>query len=226
MKKTGLVGGLSWVSTLDYYKFINEGVNQRLGGLNAAELVMYSLNFADIQAAGWPNAYNILLNACETLKQSGVSAIALCSNTPHMYADQLEQAIQLPFINIITETAKQIQAAGIQTVGLMGTQFTMEMDFYRKKLEASGLTVLIPEPQATRNYMQDVLRDELGKGIVTNTAKEKFIAIAHELISKGAQGIILGCTEIPLVITPNDLSVPQFDTTKIHSQAIVDYMVS
>ena len=225
MKKVGLVGGISWVSTIDYYKLINEGVNKKLGGLQFAECLIYSLNFGDIQEKTWEHAYELLLNACLSLKKSGVDAIVLCANTAHMYANELEKEIGLPLIHIGTETAKAIAKEKITTIGLLGTQFTMEMDFYKDHLRAFGLNVLIPEKQETRNYMQEVLKEELGRGIINLESKQNYIKIANELISRGAEGIILGCTEIPLLIDQSDFSVPTFDTTKIHSEAIVNFIL-
>ena len=225
MKKVGLVGGISWVSTIDYYKLINEGVNKKLGGLQFAECLIYSLNFGDIQEKTWEHAYELLLNACLSLKKSGVDAIVLCANTAHMYANELEKEIGLPLIHIGTETAKAIAEKKITTIGLLGTQFTMEMDFYKDHLKAFGLNVLIPEKQETRNYIQHVLKEELGRGIINLESKQNYIKIANELISRGAEGIILGCTEIPLLIDQSDFSVPTFDTTKIHSEAIVNFIL-
>ncbi|MCD0471568.1 aspartate/glutamate racemase family protein [Flavobacterium sp. JAS] len=226
MKKIGLVGGISWVSTIDYYKLINEGVNKKLGGLQFAECLIYSLNFGDIQEKTWQNSYELLLNACLSLKKSGIDAIVLCANTAHLYADELEKEVGLPLIHIGTETAKAITQKNITTIGLLGTQFTMEMDFYKDRLKSFGLQVLIPEKQETRDYIQYVLKEELGRGIVTPESKQNYIKIANELISRGAQGIILGCTEIPMLINQSDFSVPVFDTTKIHSEAIVDFILS
>lgn len=226
MKKIGLVGGISWVSTIDYYKLINEGVNKKLGELQFAECLIYSLNFGDIQEKTWQNAYELLLNAGLTLKKSGVEALVLCANTAHLYADQLEKEVGLPLIHIGTETAKAITQKNITTIGLLGTQFTMEMDFYKDRLKSFGLEVLIPEKQETRDYIQYVLKEELGRGIVNPDSKENYIKIANELISHGAEGIILGCTEIPMLIDQSDFLVPVFDTTKIHSEAIVDFILS
>ncbi|QIX62693.1 aspartate/glutamate racemase family protein [Hymenobacter sp. BT18] len=226
MKKIGLVGGISWVSTLDYYKYINEEVNLRLGGLNAAELIIYSLNFADVQKKTWEGAYELLLGACQSLKASGVEAIVLGANTAHLYADELEQAVQLPLISIVSETARYIKLQGLNTVGLLGTKFTMEKDFYRTKLEQLGLQVVVPSLHETREYIQHVVKEELGRGEIKPESKARFIDIANELMQEGAEGIILGCTEIPLLISQVDFVVPVFDTTKIHAAAIVDYMLS
>jgi aspartate racemase len=226
MKKVGLVGGISWVSTIDYYKLINEGVNKKLGGLQFAECLIYSLNFGDIQEKTWANSYELLLNACLSLQKSGVDAIVLCANTAHLYADQIEKEINLPLIHIGTETAKAITKEKITTVGLLGTSFSMEMDFYKDRLKSFGLNVLIPEKQETRDYIQHVLKEELGRGIINPDSKQNYIKIANELIARGAEGIILGCTEIPLLIDQSHFSVPVFDTTKIHSEAIVNFIVS
>lgn len=225
MKKIGLVGGISWVSTMDYYKFINEGINEKLGGLNFAECVIYSLNFGDIQAKSWDNSYELLLNACEALKRSGVESIVLCANTAHLFADQLQEEIKLPFIHIGVETAKAINKRGFKKVGLLGTKFTMEMDFYRKKLEEFGLEVIIPDKQETRDYIQHTVKEELGIGFISPETKVNYISIVNELVELGAECIILGCTEIPMLISQADFTIPVFDTTKIHSEAIVDYIV-
>ncbi len=226
MKKIGLVGGISWVSTTDYYRFINEGVNNKLGGLHFAECIIYSLNFGDIQAKGWDHSFDLLLNACESLKKSGAESIVLCANTAHLYADELEKAVQLPIIHIGAETAKAINRRGFRKAGLLGTKFTMEMDFYRRTLEEYGLDVLIPEKQETRDYLQRTIKEELGIGLIHPDTKDRYVHIAQELIDRGAECIILGCTEIPMLISQADFTIPIFDTTKIHSEAIVEYIVS
>jgi len=226
MKKVGLVGGISWVSTMDYYKFINEGVNAKLGGLNFAECIIYSLNFGDIQAKTWNNSFELLLNACESLKKAGVDMIVLCANTAHIFADKLQETIQLPIIHIGAETAKAVKKQGFKKVGLLGTKFTMEMDFYRNKLESYGLEVLIPEKQETRDYIQHTVKEELGVGFINPETKSNYVSIVNELVASGAECIILGCTEIPLLISQADFTIPVFDTTKIHSLAIVDYLLS
>lgn len=226
MKKIGLVGGISWVSTMDYYKFINEGVNARLGGLNFAECIIYSLNFGDIQSAGWDNSYELLLGACKSLKNTGVESIVLCANTAHLFADKLQDTVGLPIIHIGEETAKAINKTGYKKVGLLATKFTMEMNFYKDKLERYGLEVLIPEKQETRDYIQRTLKEELGIGFINPETKINYISIIKELVDSGAECIILGCTEIPMLINQDDFDIPMFDTTKIHSQAIVDYIVS
>jgi aspartate racemase len=226
MKKIGLIGGMSWTSTLDYYKFINEGINVKLGGLNFAECIIYSLNFGDIHAQSWDNAYDLLYNACNSLKKSGVHGIALCANTAHLYADRLQEEINLPIVNIVSETAKIITQKQYKKIGLLGTKFTMEMDFYRNKLESFGLEVLIPDKQETRDYIQFTLREELGIGFINPETKEKYKIIVNELLERGAECIVLGCTEIPMLLSQEDFKTPVFDTTKIHSEAIVKFMTT
>jgi len=226
MKKIGLVGGTSWVSTMDYYRFINEGVNSKLGGLNFAECIIYSLNFGDIQSVGWVNSFELLRNACASLKRSGVDSIVLCANTAHLFADKLQETIKIPIIHIVVETAKAVTKQGLKKVGLLGTKFTMEMGFYRNKLEEFGLEVMIPEKQETRDYLQFTIKEELGIGYINKETRENYITIANELIERGAECILLGCTEIPMLLSQDDFKIPVFDTTKIHSQAIVDYIVS
>lgn len=226
MKIIGLVGGISWVSTIDYYKFINEGINKRLGGLNFSECIIYSLNFGDVQERSWENSFELLLNACQSLKRSGADAIVLCANTAHLFADEIEDKIKLPIINIVTETAKAVKQQGLVKVGLLGTKFTMEREFYRKKLEENGLNVLVPEKQATRDYVQHTLKEELGRGIINLDTKQNYISIVKDLVERGAEGIILGCTEIPMLISQDDFSIPVFDSTKIHASAIVEYALT
>jgi aspartate racemase len=226
MKKIGLVGGISWTSTLDYYKYINEGVNAKLGGLNFAECIIYSLNFGDIYTQSWDNSFDLLLNACDSLKKSGADGIALCANTAHLYADRLQQAINLPVIHIVTETAKTINKNEFKKIGLLGTKFTMEMDFYRNKLELFGLEVLTPEKIETREYIQYTLREELGVGYINPETKKRYKEIVKELVDRGAECIVLGCTEIPMLVNQDDFEIPVLDTTKIHSQAIVDFITS
>lgn len=226
MKKIGLVGGISWTSTLNYYTFINEGVNKKLGGLNFAECMIYSLNFKDIYTQSWDNSFDLLYSACESLKKGGVDGIALCANTAHLYADRLQEAINLPIIHIVTETAKTINKKKFKKIGLLGTKFTMEMTFYINKLESFGLEAIIPEKQETRDYIQFTLREELGVGFINPDTKQKYKEIVKKLVDRGAECIVLGCTEIPMLISQEDFEIPVFDTTKIHSEAIVEFIIS
>ena len=174
----------------------------------------------------WDNSYDLLYNACESLKKGGANGIALCANTAHLYADKLQEAINLPIIHIVDETAKIIKKKGFKKIGLLGTKFTMEMDFYRNKLESFELEVIIPEKQETRDYIQFTLREELGVGFINPATKEKYKEIVKELVDKGVECIVLGCTEIPMLLSQEDFEISVFDTTKIHSQAIIEFITS
>jgi len=230
MKKLGLVGGISWVSTIDYYRFINEGINEKLGGLNFAECIIYSLNFDDFQRnntnGDWDASFELLLNACKSLEKSGAEGIVLCANTAHAVSDRLEKEIKLPIIHVATATAKAINKQGLKKVGLLGTKFTMEMDFYLNKLSENNVEAIVPYLQEERDFIQQTLKEELGRGIIKEQTKRAYLNIIEKLIENGAEGIILGCTEIPLLISQEDVSVPVFDTTKIHSEAAVNFAVS
>jgi len=230
MKIIGLIGGISWVSTADYYKLINQGINEKMGDLNFSECLIYSFNYADIKKNNenndWDSTFNMLLKGCNFLKAGGAEAIVLCANTMHFIADRLEKEIKLPIIHIATETAKEIQKQNLKKVGLLGTKFTMELNFFKDKLIAQGIEAIIPESEDDKNFIHTTIFEELGRGIVTPETKKRYLEIANELIKKGAEGIILGCTEIPLVILPEDLNVPVFDTALIHSKAAVEFQLS
>ena len=230
MKKIGLVGGISWVSTVDYYRYINEEVNEKLGGIKYAECIIYSINlheFVNNNLSGnWDATYDLLLDASLNLEKSGAEAIVLCANTAHAIADRLEQNIHIPLIHIATATANEIKREGLVKVGLLGTKFTMEMDFYIAKLASEGIQAIVPQLQEDRDFIQNTLKDELGKGIVKEETKKRYLSIIDQLIESGAEGIILGCTEIPLLINQQDISVPAFDTTKIHARAAVEFALS
>ncbi len=230
MKLLGLVGGISWVSTIDYYRFINEGINERLGGLTFAKCIIYSLNFDDFQrnntANNWEATFKLIYEACESLKRGGAEAIVLCANTAHAVAVEVQEKIQLPLIHIATATAQEINKQGLKKVGLLGTKFTMEMDFYKNKLNEYNIESIVPASQKVRDYLQQTVKEELGRGIIKHETRHAYVAIIDQLIKEGAEGIILGCTEIPLLIRESDISVPIFNTTKIHSQAAVEFALS
>lgn len=229
MKKLGLVGGISWVSTLDYYRYINEGVNERLGGLNSAECVIYSLNFDDIQRHGWDNweeTFRLISEACMRLRSAGAEAIVLCANSAHALAERIEERVQLPVIHIVTATANEVSKRGLKKVGLLGTKVTMELPFYRDKLRLHGIETLVPREPATREFIQETLKEELGRGVMTPATKAAYLGIIQELVARGAEGIVLGCTEIPLLLNQQDVAVPVFDTTRIHVDAAVAFAVS
>jgi len=229
MKILGLIGGTSWVSTIDYYRLINQGINKKLGGLNFAECIIHSFNYADIKrnndANDWDATLKMMTSAGQNLKNSGAKAIVLCANTMHKIADELEQNIQLPVIHIATATAKVIKAEGYKKVGLLGTKFTMEQAFFRDKLTAQNIEVVIPG-DADRDHIHYTIFEELGRGIIKPETKSFYLDIMHKLAGQGAEGIILGCTEIPLLISPEDIDLPLFDTTQIHSDAAVEFALS
>jgi aspartate racemase len=229
-KKLGLIGGISWVSTIDYYRLINEGFNRRLGGLHFAECLIYSINFNNFQRNNtlghWDATAQLLTDACQSLERAGADAIVLCANTAHAVADKVAQHIGLPIIHVVTATAAAIRQQGFTKVGLLGTQFTMEMDFYKNGLAQQGIEAMVPPSQTDRDYIQQTLKEELGRGIVLPDTKAAYLRIIDQLIAAGAQGIILGCTEIPLLLGQADVSVPVFDTTQIHAAAAVDFALA
>jgi aspartate racemase len=226
MKILGLIGGTSWVSTIDYYRLINEGVNAKLGGLEFAECMIYSLNYGQIKrnndANDWDKTLEMFTTAGLGLKNAGATAIIICANTMHLIADKLEQNIQLPVIHIATATASAISAKGISKVGLLGTKFTMERDFFRNKLIERGIEILIPGDEE-RDFIHYSIFEELGRNIISPATKAYYIGVINKLIERGAQGIILGCTEIPLLIKDRDVNIPLFDTTAIHAAAAVEF---
>jgi aspartate racemase len=227
MKKIGLVGGISWSSTLDYYRYFNEGINERLGGLNFAECIIYSINFGEYSKHNakydWDGAYKMLFDAATNLKAAGADCILLGANTAHIVADRLAATIGLPLLQVTSAVSDAIHQKGLTKVGLLGTIYTMELDFYKDKLRDNGIESIIPETKEERVWIQDVLRYELSKGILNPETKKGFLDMMDRLIKKGAEGIILGCTEIPLIIKQEDVSFPVFDTTKIHALAAVDF---
>ncbi|MBL0178017.1 MAG: aspartate/glutamate racemase family protein [Gemmatimonadetes bacterium] len=229
-KKLGLVGGISWVSTIDYYRIINEGVNARLGGLNFAECAIVSVNFADFvrnnTAGDWDATADLLATAAEQLKAAGAEGIVLCANTAHAVADQVGQRVGLPLIHVGDATAAAIRARGLTRVGLLGTQFTMELPFYRERLQAHGIEMLVPDTQSERDFIQATIRDELGRGVILAETKRRYLQAIDDLLARGAEGIILGCTELPLILSQADLAVPVFDTTRIHAEAAVEFALS
>ena len=198
--------------------------------MNFSEFLIYSFNYADIKknndANDWDSTFNMLFKGCEFLKSGGAEAIVLCANTMHLIADKLQKAIDLPVIHIAEETAKAIQKKEVKKVGLLGTKFTMELDFFKNKLTQKGIEALIPESEEDKDFVHWTIFEELGRGIVTEETKKRYLKIANKLIQNGAEGIILGCTEIPLVIKEGDLAVPIFDTTLIHTKAAIDFHLS
>ena len=226
MKTIGLIGGMSWESTVPYYRLINEGVKRRLGGLHSARIVMHSVDFHDIEelqrTGRWDEAGTILGAAARSLEAAGADCIVLCTNTMHRVAPAIRAAATIPLLHIADATAVRIREAGIRTAGLIGTRFTMEQDFYRGRLEQNGLTVLVPE-QSDRDLVHRVIYAELCLGTIRDESREHYRAIIGRLVAAGAGGIIFGCTEIGLLVSQADASVPVFDTTAIHAECAVDF---
>lgn len=227
MKTIGLIGGMSWESTLTYYRLINESVKVRLGGLHSARIILHSVDFheiAQLQKAGdWHAAGAQLIAAARSLQAAGADVLLLCTNTMHKVADAIQAAVNVPFLHIADATAQEIRDAGITTVGLLGTRFTMEEDFYRDRLGAAqALQVLIPG-EADRETVHRVIYDELCLGQVSPASRVVFRKIMADLSARGAQGVILGCTEIALLVDQTDAAVPLFDTTRIHALKAVDW---
>ncbi|MDF2381999.1 amino acid racemase [Nostoc ellipsosporum NOK] len=225
MKKIGLVGGISWTSTVDYYRLLNTEVNKKAGGLNFAECIIYSVNFNEFSqhnaAHDWEASFALLGHAAQQLKNAGAELVMLGANTAHIVAEKIETAIGIPLIDIRTATANAIKEKNITCVGLLGTVYTMELDFYKEQLARHGIKAIVPDDTAERNYIEETLLHELGKGIITAKTKAEYIRIADQLIDRGAEGIVLGCTEIPLLLSQDDFTVPVFNTTQIHVEAAV-----
>lgn len=230
MKKIGLVGGTSWTSTIDYYRIINEETNKRLGSLNFAECIIYSVNFENFRKYNaehnWDATFELLSDAALKLKDAGADLILLGANTAHIVAERVSDKVDLPLIDIRVATANAVHKKKLKKVGLLGTVYTMELDFYKNKLSATGLEIIIPDTKAEMDFIEESLLHELGKGIILQKTKQEYIAIINRLVDRRAEGIILGCTEIPLIIDQGDISVPVFNTTLIHAQAAVEFALS
>ena len=225
MKTIGLIGGMSWESTLEYYRILNEQVKLQLGGLHSARCLLYSVDFAEVEeqqrSGRWEDAADLMTAAALSLQRGGADFVVICTNTMHKLVEVMQPRLDIPILHIADATAAEIHAAGLQRVALLGTRFTMEEDFYRGRLEKMhGLTVLIP-PADARQRVHDVIYQELCLGITREASREQYRAIIRELVAQGAQGIILGCTEIGLLVKPEDSPVPLFDTTSIHACAAV-----
>lgn len=230
MKTLGLIGGMSWESTLPYYQHINQTVKESLGGLHSAKLILYSVDFAEIaqlQARGqWDAAGALLADVARKLAHAGADALLLCTNTMHKVAPAIEAAVDIPLLHIADPTAQAIQQAGLNTVGLLGTRFTMEQDFYRARLESRfGLTVLTP-PAEARNEVHRIIFEELCLGQVQAGSQHTLQQIAAQLQTQGAQAIILGCTELAMSLQPQHLSLPLFDTTALHARSAALWALS
>ncbi|MDK8191212.1 aspartate/glutamate racemase family protein [Paenibacillus sp. UMB7766-LJ446] len=220
MKTIGLIGGMSWESSLEYYRIINEEVKIKLGGLHSAKCILYSVDFAKIeryQAEGdWESSGTLLGNAAQSLEKAGAEMIVLCTNTMHKVIKHIEEKVSLPIVHIADSTANQIQKSKISTVGLLGTKYTMEQDFYKTRIELNGIKVLIPNEE-DRKVINKVIYEELCIGEIQQLSRDYYKKVIKRLVDDGAEGIILGCTEIGLLVKPEDSEVPLFDTTRIHA---------
>lgn len=229
MKTIGLIGGMSWESTVSYYQAINLGVKERLGGLHSAKLIMVSLDFAEIeimqQKGDWLAAANILVRAARKLELAGAEGFIICTNTMHKVADKIEAQVSIPLLHIADATADVLKRNGFRKVGLLGTAFTMEQTFYKGRLAQHGLEVVIPNEEH-RRIVHQVIYQELCRGKIKLESKRAYLEIVDTLVDEGAEAVVLGCTEIGLLIQQADTSIRLVDTTKIHAEAAVEFMLS
>jgi len=228
LKTIGLIGGMSWESTVTYYKIINETVKERLGGLHSAKCILYSVDFQEIeecQANGnWEKSGEILGEAANNLEKAGADFIVICTNTMHKVVNQIKEKISIPILHIAEMTAEKILEKGLKNIALLGTKYTMEQDFYKSKLIEKGINVIIPDKNDVE-IINKVIYNELCLGIINSNSKKKFLEIVDKLRNKGAEGIILGCTEIGLLIKNEDTDVPLFDTAIIHAEQAAIYSI-
>jgi aspartate racemase len=229
MRTIGMLGGMSWESTAEYYRLANELVRDRLGGLHSARLVLASLDFADIerlQAAGeWDEAGRMLADAAKRVEAAGADVLVLCTNTMHKVADTVRAAVGIPLLHLADTTARAAHRAGLSTLGLLGTAFTMEQEFYRDRLAGHGFTVLTP-PAGDRAEIHRVIYDELCLGVVREESRQVYREVIERLVRRGADGVVLGCTEIELLVRPEDSPVPVLPTTRLHVEAAVDWALA
>lgn len=227
MKRIGLIGGMSWESSIEYYRIINEATRTRLGGLHSAKSLMISVDFADVEQlqhqGQWDAAAKILIAAARALENGGADCVVLCTNTMHKVADEIQASVTIPFLHIADATAKRVHESGIRTIGLLGTRFTMEEEFYKGRLsQRYGLTVQVPNA-SEREIVHQVIYGELVLGRIRSESKAQYVSIIERMVKQGVEGVILGCTEIGLLLHDDDSPVPLFDTTRIHAEAAVDF---
>ena len=227
MKFIGLIGGMTWKSTLEYYHIMNESVKEKLGGLHSVKCILYSFDFesiAELQIKRkWKKLTQLMITATQTLEKSGAEFIVICANTMHLMADEVQKKINIPILNIIDVTAEEILRQRLHKVGLLGTKFTMEEEFYKKRMtDKFGIDIIIPNKDE-REIINSIIYKELSFGIIKKSSRAKYIEIIDDLLSRDAEGIVLGCTEIPLLIKKDDVNAPVFDTTSLHAKAAVEY---
>ncbi|RLD03886.1 MAG: aspartate racemase [Chloroflexota bacterium] len=226
MKIIGLIGGMSWESSIEYYRIINQEVRAVLGGVHSAKSVMVSLDFGEIEElqmkGDWEEATRILIRSAREVESAGADFLLICTNTMHLMAEEVQEGIDIPLLHIADATARAVKAEGLKSVGLLGTRFTMEKDFYRGRLEKKHqLRVIVPD-QAGRDLVHNVIYDELVQGLIKEPSRRGYLEVIQNLVKEGAEGIVLGCTEIGLLIKGEDVQVPVFDTMEIHARAAVD----
>ena len=228
-KTLGLIGGMSWESTAAYYREINEAVKEQLGGLHSAKIILYSVDFAEVEhlqaTSQWEAAGVLLAEVAQRLEHAGADALVLCTNTMHKVAGAISSAVNIPLLHIADPTARAIRQAGYTTVGLLGTRFTMEQDFYRERLEQHGLTVLTPQA-GERELVHRVIFEELCLGEVLPDSRDAYLGVIADLGARGAQAIILGCTEIAMLVQTRDCALPLFDTTALHARSAAHWALS
>jgi aspartate racemase len=229
MKTIGIIGGLTWYSTVEYYKLLNQLVNERLGGAHAAKLILYSVDFAEIKVLtekqDWEGIAVIIVEAAKKIEQAGADCLMIGANTMHKIADEVQAAITIPVIHIAAATAAAIEMKGLKKVALLGTKYTMQLDFYKNKLAEKNIATIIPN-ETDIEYINNSIYNEFSKGIFLPETKTQYLRIIDELTGQGAEGFILGCTEIPILIKQEDCAVPVFDTGLIHATAAVDYALN
>jgi aspartate racemase len=229
MKLIGLIGGLTYVSTIEYYRYLNELANEKLGGSESVEIIMYSVNFGEIkmltEAGDWTAISKIICNVAKIFEDDGAACLLIGANTMHKIADEVQAAITIPVIHIADAVAKKIKKAGLKKVALIGTKYTMQLGFYTDRLAEYGIETIIPA-QEDIDYINFTIYNEFSKNIFTDDAKSRYLKIIDKLKEEGAEGIIGGCTEIPILLKPSDCVIPLFDTAKIHSTAGVDHVLS
>lgn len=229
MKTIGLIGGISWLSTIDYYRLLNQKINERLGGVHSAQILLSSVNFDEVKrltlADDWNGLAGMMSREAKRLEQAGAGFILIGANTMHNIADKVQASINIPLIHIAEEAGKEIVKLQLKKVALLGTKYTMQLDFYKNKLAEQGIETIIPN-EADIEYINTAIYDEMGKGIFLPERKQGFIRIINQLKEQGAEGVILGCTEIPILIQQNDSPIPVFDTTAIHVNAAVEFALS
>jgi aspartate racemase len=229
MKTIGLIGGMSWESTVSYYRLINQAVKTRLGGLHSASLILHSVDFAGIEhlqrAGDWDAAGAQLAQAARGLEAAGAGALLICANTMHIVAPAIASAVQIPLLHVVDATAAAVRQAGVGRVGLLGTRFTMEQPFYVERLQQQGLEVVLPDAD-DRALVHRVIYEELCQGQLLASSRDHYRRVMAALVAQGAEGIILGCTEIALLVDASDATVPLFDTTELHAQAAVDWALA